>query len=469
MAETRRPLTRRTTATAVIVTLALTGCSAGGLSSSQSSDAGDIGQSAEEFLAMRGEELGSSSISVLAGNSPQANSIQQMAGQFTDLTGIDVEFTVLDEQSMENRMAVALGSSSGGYDVVQLGSGLVPSYAERGWLEPLDELVDDEDTLVPGWSLEAFGEGTTALLTRDELLYGIPMFIGSQVFYYRTDLFEQAGIEEPPSTYEELISAAEAIDSPDVAGIALRTAPSASQLLFVWTAWLYAYGGSYYESYADGAYSGSALDSPEALAALTDYIDLVQNHAPAGATNWSVEDVSRAFLSGRAGIVQEGIVFGGSFNNPETSPVAGKIDTFTLPAGPAGAFVPYNTHGWAVASNSVQKDAAWLFTQWATLASTLTAASETDANFASPPLPEVYESSEYKKRYGFGDYVPSVIETIDIANGGGVSPFEGDPNYFPGTTDWATVGQQIAQELSKAVTGQVTPETALTTAASFLE
>ena len=56
-----------------------------------------------------------------------------------------------------------------------------------------------------------------------------------------------------------------------------------------------------------------------------------------------------------------------------------------------------------------------------------------------------------------------------IANEGGVSPFEGDPNYLPATTDWATVGQQVAQELSKAVTGQVSPEEAIRTAAGFIQ
>ncbi len=445
------------------------GCSAGGLSTSQGTDGAELDAKAQEFLANRGKELGTSSISVLAQNSPQANAVQEIAGQFTELTGIDVEFTILDEQSTENRAAVALGSSSGGYDLVQTPSGFIPSYSERGWIEPLDDLIADEDTIVPGWSVDAFGEGTTALLEREDHLYGVPMFIGTQVFHYRTDLFEKAGIEHPPETYEELIAAAEAIDSDDVAGIALRTAPSASQLLFVWSAWLYANGGSYYSSYDEGEYSGAALNSPEALESLKQYIDLVQNDAPSGATNWSVDDVTRAFMTGRVGIVQEGIVFGGSFNDPDASTVAGDVDTFTLPAGPAGTYVPYNAHGWSIASNSANTEAAWLFAQWATLPETLVAASDTDANFGSPPIADVYSSSEYQERYGYGNFVDSVQETIDTANEGGVSPLEGDPNYLPATTEWATVGQQISEELSKAVTGQISPEAALEKAASYLE
>src|SRR5690606_13217998 len=123
---------------------------------------------------------------------------------------------------------------------------------------------------------------------------------------------------------------------------------------------------------------------------------------------------TRAFMAGRVAMVQEGAVFGGTFNNPDTSQVAGNIDTFTLPAGPAGAFVPYNTHGWSIAANSKATDAAWLFVQWATLVDTLTAATQTDANFGAPPLAEVYQSEEYSEKYGFGDFVDSVAGTIDI-------------------------------------------------------
>lgn len=456
-------------AVAAAVVLPLTGLAAGGAAAADNTAGPVLDPAVEEFLRQRGEELDVGEISVLGQSSPQVDAIAAISGQFTELTGIDVSWTVLDEQSTENRAAIALGSGDGGFDVLQTTSGFLSTYVERGWLEPLDDLIADEASIVPGWSLEAFGEGTTGLLTRGDQLYGVPMFIGTQMFYYRTDIFAEHGIETPPTTYDELVEVVETIHSDDVAGIALRTAPSPSQGMFVWSAWLYAFGGSYYENYDDGVYSGSALDSPEAVAALTTYVDLVQNYAPSGATNWSVDDVTRAFMSGRAAIVQEGAVFGGTFDDEEVSLVAGDIDSFTLPAGPAGAFVPYNTHGWTIAANSDAIDAAWLFTQWATLVETLTAATQTDANFAAPPLAAVYESPEYEERYGFNNFVTTVTATIGIANDGGVSPFDDDPNYLPATPDWATVGQQISEELSKAVTGQSSPEEAISAAAEYLE
>ena len=468
MGEKLKKITRTAVAPVALGAMLLTGCSAGGISGGGGDDGADLGTSVEEFLQQRGEELGVDSISVLAQAAPQADAIEAISGQFTELTGIDVEWTILDEQSVENKAAVALGAD-GGYDVLQTPSGFIPTYVDRGWIASVDELAANDASIVPGWGLEAFGEGTNGLLARDGEVFGVPMFIGTQMFYYRTDVFEAHGIEAPPTTYDELVEVVKEVHSDDVAGIALRTAPSVSQLMFVWSAWMYANGGSYYQTYEDGTYSGSALDSPEALESFTTYIDLVQNYAPSGATNWSHDDVTRAFMAGRVAMVQEGAVFGGTFNNPEASQVAGKIDAFTLPAGPAGEFVPYNTHGWTIAANSDATDAAWLFVQWATLKDTLVASTQTDANFGAPPLAAVYQSDEYAEKYGFGNYVDSVVGTLDIANSGGVSPFEDDPNYLPATTDWATVGQQIAQELSKAVTGQVTPEAALSAAAAYIK
>lgn len=449
--------------------LLLAACGAGGVGGGEGQEGAELTTGVEDFMRERGGDLEDSSISILAQTSPQADAIRAISDQFTDLTGIEVNWTVLDEQSTENKAAVALGSGDGGYDIIQTPSGLVPTYSDRGWIVSIDDLAADEDSLIPGWNADAYGEGTTGLLSRDGVLYGVPMFIGTQVFYYRTDVFEAADIDAPPTTYRELTDIVAKINSEDVAGIAIRTAPSPSQLLFTWSAWLYAYGGRYYEDYADGVYSGSALDSPEAVEALTTFVDLVQNYAPSGATNWSVDDVTRAFMAGRVGIVQEGAVFGGSFNDPETSQAAGNVDTFVLPAGDAGSFVPYNAHGWSIAANSDAVDAAWLFTQWATLAETLTSATQSDANFSTPPLAGVYSSPEFEERYGFGDYVATVTETIETADSGGVSPLEGDPNYLPATADWATVGQQIAEELSKAVTGQVSVEDALSTAGTYLE
>lgn len=447
--------------------LTVSGCAAGGVGGAPA-DAPALGGDVEGFLRDAGAKLGGGSISVLAYAAPQAEAIHALAGQFTELTGITVDWTGLDEQSAANKAAVALGSGSGGYDVVQTTSGLLPTYVERSWLASLTDLRTSSPAAIPAWDPAAYGKGTTDLLSVGGALYAAPSFLGTQIFYYRTDVFEAKGIGGPPSTFTELRDVCARIHDGTTAAIALRSAPSTSQLMFVWSAWLYAFGGSYYSGYENGAYSGVALQSDAAVTALDIYSQLLREYAPSGATNWSVEDVTRAFTAGQVAIVQEGAVFGGTYNDPAASQAAGKVGTFVIPADRGGQYVPYNAHGWGVAQNSTKKDAAWLFAQWATLEDTLTAAATGEVAFSTPPLSAVYQSPEYQQKYGFDNFVPSVTATIDLANNGGVSPLQGDPNYLPATPDWNTVGQRISEELSRAVTGQISAEAAIAAAAAAM-
>jgi ABC-type glycerol-3-phosphate transport system substrate-binding protein len=447
--------------------LAVSGCAAGGVGGAPA-DAPAVGGDVEAFLRDTGAALGIQNVSLLAYSAPQAEAIRALTGQFTDLTGITVDWTSLDEQSAANKAAVALGSGSGGYDVVHTTSGLIPTYVERSWLASMSDLRTSSPAAMPAWEPGAYGKGTTDLLSVDGALYAAPSFLGTQLFYYRTDVFAAKGITEPPRTLAELRDVCAQIHDETTAAIALRSAPSASQLLFVWSAWLYAFGGSYYSTYENGNYSGVSLASDAAVAALDLYSQLLRDYAPTGATNWSVEDVTRAFTAGQVAIVQEGAVFGGTYDDPAASQAAGKVGTFVIPGGPGGQYVPFNAHGWGVAQNSAKKDAAWLFVQWATLQSTLTAATTGDTAFSTPPLAAVYQSPEYQERYGFDDFVPSVTATIDLANNGGLSPLTGDPNYLPATPDWNTTGQRISEELSKAVTGQISAEAAIAAAAAAM-
>lgn len=441
---------------------ALSSCAAGG-GGTTTNDAPSLANDADSFLKDAGPKTGTKTLSVLAYAAPQAEAIRALTGQFTELTGIAVNWTGLDEQSATNRAAVALGSSSGGYDVVHATSGLVPTYVERGWLSDMTGLRSSSKATMPSWDPADYGAGTNSLLSVDNKLYAAPSFLGTQIFYYRTDIFDSKGVK-PPTTLEELRGVCKAVHSDDVPAIALRTAPSPSQLMFVWSAWLYAFGGKYYERYSNGQYSGVAIDSPEAVKALELFVDLTRNYAPTGATNWSVEDVSRAFTTGQVAIVQEGAVFGGTYNDPKASQAAGKVGTFTIPAGPAGSFVPYNAHGWSISAKSKAQDAAWLFTQWATLKETLTAATTGKVAFSTPPLAAVYDTPEYQKRYGFDHFVQSVKGTIAAADKGGFTPFD-DASYLPRTPKWNTLGQRVCEELSKAVTGQATPAQATKAAA----
>jgi len=62
----------------------------------------------------------------------------------------------------------------------------------------------------------------------------------------------------------------------------------------------------------------------------------------------------------------DGVNFASQFEDAAKSKVVGKVGYAVLPSGPGGHFSPIYITGMAVSSQSRSKDAAYLFTQWAT-------------------------------------------------------------------------------------------------------
>lgn len=96
-----------------------------------------------------------------------------------------------------------------GPDLVQLSTHGLPDYVIQGRVVDITEYVaDDEANYTPAsWASVSF----------DGAVYGVPQGIGPAGTMYRTDLFEQYGIEMP-TTWDEYLDAARAIHAanPDV-------------------------------------------------------------------------------------------------------------------------------------------------------------------------------------------------------------------------------------------------------------
>jgi multiple sugar transport system substrate-binding protein len=107
----------------------------------------------------------------------------------------------------EKLLTAVVGESTP--DVAQLGNTWLPEFAMIGSLEPLDarvstsDIVDDVDYYPGAWDTSRY-EGHS---------YGVPWYVDTRVLYYRRDLFEQAGVERPPTTWREWIDALTALQA----------------------------------------------------------------------------------------------------------------------------------------------------------------------------------------------------------------------------------------------------------------
>lgn len=138
--------------------------------------------------------------------------------------------------------AVAAGNAP---DLVEASFTMMNAYITAGILEPLNQYTDNWDE----WG--NFTSEYIDMFNKDGNYYGIPKQVAPMLFGYNKALFAEAGIEEPPATWDEAIEAAKKINNPDkqVTGYATLAAE--------WTEWFFQYyvwqaGGDLTKENADG-------------------------------------------------------------------------------------------------------------------------------------------------------------------------------------------------------------------------
>ncbi|MBX2856590.1 MAG: sugar ABC transporter substrate-binding protein [Rhodobacteraceae bacterium] len=172
-------------------------------------------------------------------------------------------------------------------DVVHSDPGTAARLAVEGLLAPLDDVVEALG------GREAFLNNR--LLIVDDKVFALNQAATSPQLFYRKDLFEEAGIA-PPTTWEEVRTAAEKLHSDDVIGIALAGGENRMTTIMASTM-LWQNCADFFD--ADG---NVTLDNPKAVEAAAHYADLLQFSAPDAAA-WAFNEPPESFWSGRAAMV----------------------------------------------------------------------------------------------------------------------------------------------------------------------
>ena len=95
-------------------------------------------------------------------------------------------------------------------DLVILDSPDHASYASMGIFADITDKMD----------VSTYFEGPVASATLDGVLYGVPFGCNCLSLFYNEDMFEEAGITEVPTTWDELQETAEKLTNDSVTGLA---------------------------------------------------------------------------------------------------------------------------------------------------------------------------------------------------------------------------------------------------------
>ncbi|NWF30131.1 extracellular solute-binding protein [Streptomyces sp. PKU-EA00015] len=241
--------------------------------------------------------------------------------------GAEVEVEYIPVETRAQRIKAAFNDPASAPDVIEYGNTDTAGYVKDGGLA-------DVTAEFGAWD-EAKDTDPTAResVTVGGKVYGAPLFVGARALYYRTDVFQELGVE-PPRTQGELIATAKKIrkQKPELYGLAVGGAYTYGAMPFIWA------NGGELASRSGGSYT-SAIDSAAARKGITAYTSLFgdDNCPAAKCASMGGNATVTAFASGKAAMA-----IGGDFSHQavEAGSVKGKYAVVPLPGLRAGEIAP---------------------------------------------------------------------------------------------------------------------------------
>ena len=294
--------------------------------------------------------------------------IEEMLPEFTELTGITVNFEKVAYPVMHEKLVpqLAAGPGNGSYDVLEVDFYWVYEFARSGWVENLGPRIEASNGQVD------LARYIPALLdigsTVDGATYYLPMFPYPMGLIYREDLLndedfrvayqEQTGTELAlPDSVESYVAMAEAVSALDreIYGAAMQ-AQQVDPIVMEFCNFLYGLGGAYYN--AD--LTAPVINEEAGVKAAELYARCVNRAAQPGAAGADLNDTMATYSQGRAFSMISYMFMLSVFNDDEASTVKGVNQMTVMPGGHGLT----GSWSWGLPVSSPNPDAGWEFIKW---------------------------------------------------------------------------------------------------------
>ncbi|GFZ87719.1 ABC transporter substrate-binding protein [Nesterenkonia alkaliphila] len=276
------------------------------------------GDAAEEGEETDWSEVEPADSIVFATNHPGGSEDleDELIEQFTEETGIEVEVITSGANYEETSQWFQTGGGSNADVIVLSDATWFPNYL-NGALAPVDELLEAADVDVSGY-VEALYED----YLYEDNHYGVPYARSTPLFYYNVEHFEEAGVDAPPQTWDEVAEIAQTIVDEGVASYGYAFPPSNEYPAWGMANLVWGYGGGWSDEW-----DFSAVSSDETVEA----IEFAQNGVQEGWANVAATSQTDDFASGVASMtIQSTGSLGGILEAADF-----EVGTAFLPDGPA--------------------------------------------------------------------------------------------------------------------------------------
>ncbi|WP_276354557.1 ABC transporter substrate-binding protein [Cohnella caldifontis] len=427
------------------------------------------------------KQFAGTTLNVITENTPPSSGLAANIETFEKATGIKVNIEQVNLDVVIEKAGLDFNARNDNYHIIYADPYQILAKQAKHFLD-LNTLNNDPSLPhIPGGLEDFIQSQLTAdgYMGNKDKLYALPYDNPTMVLAYRKDVFEkykdqfmkEKGYDWTPGpdmTWDQYYEVAAWINQKVKEGVITEvkygTGHQAKQhdsLMNDFSNVLASFGGQYFQAQNIGDIGTenpgkSLLNSPEAIAAAEFYNKLLKEAAP-GSTSWDWSGLAEAFAAGEIAMAPEWHEFSGTFENPESSKVVGKVGWTILPKGPKGRANMYGGTGVGINKYVPEKDqkAAWLFLIWAT--SPQTQYKILDVGF-TPTRYSVYEMPLLKK--AMSDPTSEEAKKLPLASSLTAAQEawkEGNVYMRPKIPMWPQIDTIVYTELSKMLAGRQSP------------
>lgn len=367
---------------------------------------------------------------------PYTEFYKSIVKDFTAKTGINVKFLEIPHDNMHDRFITEATAGTGAIDVYQTDQPWISEFASKGFLEPLDSRISAADK-------KDFEPAALDAVSYEKKIYGLPYLVHTPIIYYRTDLFQQAGITEDPKTWEEFKADAKKLtnSSTGVYGTVIEGKQSGEPVTHLFDYILQA-GGSVLNDK-----NKVTFDSPQVIDAFNYLLSMQygDKSSPNGAVGYDNADVHNLFMQGKVAMAINWPYMYSMAQDPSQSKVSGKFAVAPQPADKNNASAVWSW-GYGISSSSKNKDAAWEFVKWSTSTDVV---SQLGKKFINP----VARTSAFNQLKSDSSLKKEDLNAIKVMSDAAASG-----RSVTSTPKFPAIQNRLAISLSKILSKQSTPQ-----------
>jgi sorbitol/mannitol transport system substrate-binding protein len=410
-------------------------------------------------LAAFGAALGVSAanaatITIATVNNAQMEVMQNLSTIWEKQTGNHINWVVLEENTLRQRVTTDISTKSGQFDVMTIGSYEAPIWGKQHWLVPVDDFPASYD-------YSDIFKSVRDAVSVDGKMYAIPFYAESSMTFYRKDLFAAAHLSMPAQpTYGFIEKAAAALNDPQkqLYGICLRGKPGWGENMAYVSTLVNTYGGRWFDMKWQ-----PQLETPAWHNAITMYKTLLTKYGPPGAAQDGHNENQALYTSGHCAIWIDATAAAGVVYDKNSSVVYDKTAFAPSPianwkAG-TGWFWSWNL---AIPATSHNIDVAKSFIAWATSKDYMKLVGKEDGWVNLPPgtRKSTYEIPEYLAAAPFAQISAKAVESADLTH-----PSEQPVPYtgiqYVAIPEFQAIGTEVGQNMAAVLSGQLTVDAAL--------